>query len=115
GALRAARGRPRARALDAARRPRGGPGGLPARRPRRDPARGVPGVAAPRARGDGRASSTSPVASAALDGILPLDRRPYDCFVSYAGEDAAAARAIVDWLGRAGLRVWFDQSRMGGG
>lgn len=36
-------------------------------------------------------------------------------FLSYASEDAAAARRIAEALGRAGLVVWFDQSELRGG
>jgi TolB-like protein len=36
-------------------------------------------------------------------------------FLSYASQDAAAARAIGDSLRAAGLEVWFDQSELRGG
>jgi TolB-like protein len=36
-------------------------------------------------------------------------------FLSYASEDAGAARRIAEALGRAGLVVWFDQSELRGG
>jgi TolB-like protein len=36
-------------------------------------------------------------------------------FLSYASQDAAAARAIGDALRAAGLEVWFDQSQLRGG
>jgi TolB-like protein/Flp pilus assembly protein TadD len=36
-------------------------------------------------------------------------------FVSYASEDAAAARRICDSLRAAGIEVWFDQSELRGG
>jgi len=36
-------------------------------------------------------------------------------FVSYASQDAAAAKRICDALGAAGLEVWFDRSELRGG
>jgi hypothetical protein len=36
-------------------------------------------------------------------------------FLSYASQDAAAARRIGDALREAGLDVWFDQSELRGG
>src|SRR5690242_17498521 len=36
-------------------------------------------------------------------------------FLSYAREDAAAARRIFDALGSQGIEVWFDQSELRGG
>jgi TolB-like protein/tetratricopeptide (TPR) repeat protein len=36
-------------------------------------------------------------------------------FLSYASQDAGAARRIFDALGSAGLEVWFDQSELRGG
>ena len=36
-------------------------------------------------------------------------------FLSYASQDAAAARAVGDALRAAGLEVWFDQSELRGG
>jgi pimeloyl-ACP methyl ester carboxylesterase len=36
-------------------------------------------------------------------------------FLSYASEDAAAARRICETLRETGLRVWFDQSELRGG
>ncbi len=36
-------------------------------------------------------------------------------FLSYAREDAEAARRIADALRAAGVEVWFDQSELGGG
>jgi hypothetical protein len=36
-------------------------------------------------------------------------------FVSYASEDAAAARRICEALRGAGIEVWFDQSELRGG
>lgn len=36
-------------------------------------------------------------------------------FLSYASQDADAARRIGDALGEAGLEVWFDQSKLRGG
>ena len=36
-------------------------------------------------------------------------------FLSYASEDAEAARRICDALRSAGIEVWFDQSELRGG
>src|SRR5262249_18587328 len=36
-------------------------------------------------------------------------------FLSYASEDAEAARKICDALRAAGIEVWFDQSELRGG
>ena len=36
-------------------------------------------------------------------------------FLSYASQDAAAAKRIVDALRAAGVEVWFDQSELRGG
>ena len=36
-------------------------------------------------------------------------------FLSYASQDADAARRICDALREAGLEVWFDQSELRGG
>ena len=36
-------------------------------------------------------------------------------FLSYASQDAEAARRICDSLRAAGLEVWFDQSELRGG
>ena len=36
-------------------------------------------------------------------------------FLSYASQDADAARRICDTLGAAGVEVWFDQSELRGG
>ena len=36
-------------------------------------------------------------------------------FLSYASQDAAAARRICDALRASGLEVWFDQSELRGG
>lgn len=36
-------------------------------------------------------------------------------FLSYASQDAQAARHICDALGSAGIEVWFDQSELRGG
>src|SRR5271170_3707554 len=36
-------------------------------------------------------------------------------FLSYATQDAAAARRICDALRAAGVQVWFDQSELRGG
>ncbi len=36
-------------------------------------------------------------------------------FLSYASQDAAAAKCICEALQSAGLEVWFDQSELRGG
>jgi hypothetical protein len=36
-------------------------------------------------------------------------------FLSYASEDAEAAKRICDSMGAAGIEVWFDQSELVGG
>jgi TIR domain len=36
-------------------------------------------------------------------------------FLSYASQDAEAARRIADTLRSAGVEVWFDQSELRGG
>jgi hypothetical protein len=36
-------------------------------------------------------------------------------FLSYASQDAAAAKRICDALRAAGVEVWFDQSELRGG
>ena len=36
-------------------------------------------------------------------------------FLSYASQDAEAAKRICDWLRAAGIEVWFDQSELRGG
>ena len=36
-------------------------------------------------------------------------------FLSYASQDAEAARSIADALQAAGVEVWFDQSELRGG
>jgi TolB-like protein len=46
---------------------------------------------------------------------LPTSAPSLPIFLSYASEDAAAARRIAEVLGRAGLVVWFDQSELRGG
>ena len=35
-------------------------------------------------------------------------------FLSYASQDAEAARRIADTLRAAGVEVWFDRSKLGG-
>jgi TolB-like protein/cytochrome c-type biogenesis protein CcmH/NrfG len=40
---------------------------------------------------------------------------PHAVFLSYASQDAAAARRICDALRAAGVEVWFDQSELVGG
>ena len=44
-----------------------------------------------------------------------LEKRDNHCFISYASEDGALAQRIANWLGEAGLRIWFDQVRLGAG
>jgi hypothetical protein len=36
-----------------------------------------------------------------------LEKRDNNCFISYASEDGALAQRIANWLGEAGLRIWF--------
>ena len=40
---------------------------------------------------------------------------PKAVFLSYASQDAEAARRICDALRAAGIEVWFDQSELRGG
>jgi TIR domain len=40
---------------------------------------------------------------------------PQAVFLSYASQDAQAARHICDALRSAGVEVWFDQSELRGG
>ena len=44
-----------------------------------------------------------------------LEKRDNHCFISYASEDGALAQRIANWLCEAGLRIWFDQVRLGAG
>src|SRR4029077_4762803 len=44
-----------------------------------------------------------------------FEKRDNHCFISYASEDGALAQRIANWLGEAGLRIWFDQDRLGAG
>ena len=44
-----------------------------------------------------------------------LEKRDNNRFISYASEDGALAQRIANWLGEAGLRIWFDQTRLGAG
>jgi TIR domain len=44
-----------------------------------------------------------------------LTAPPGAVFLSYASEDAEAARRICDALRAAGIEVWFDQSELRGG
>jgi hypothetical protein len=41
--------------------------------------------------------------------------RPNHCFISYASEDLSVATMVAEWLTLAGLRVWFDQTRLNTG
>ena len=41
--------------------------------------------------------------------------QPQAVFLSYASQDAEAARRIADALRAAGVEVWFDQSELVGG
>ena len=44
---------------------------------------------------------------------LPYNKRPNDVFVSYSHEDAAFVETLVRWLREtAGLRLWWDASRL---
>jgi hypothetical protein len=43
-----------------------------------------------------------------------LEKRENHCFISYAS-DGALAQRIAEWLGEAGLRIWFDQVQLGAG
>jgi hypothetical protein len=43
---------------------------------------------------------------------IPIDRRPYDVFLSHAHSDAEFAATINRWLSAAGFRVWFDARAM---
>jgi Tfp pilus assembly protein PilF len=45
----------------------------------------------------------------------PGSHPPRAVFLSYASQDAAAARRICDALREAGVEVWFDQSELRGG
>lgn len=47
-------------------------------------------------------------------GIQPEPRRP-SVFISYASEDRVASRALRDTLIAAGVDVWYDESKLGGG
>jgi hypothetical protein len=40
---------------------------------------------------------------------------PHAVFLSYASQDAEAARRICEALRAAGVEVWFDQSELRGG
>src|ERR1700757_5176348 len=44
-----------------------------------------------------------------------MSASPKAVFLSYASQDAEAARRICDALRAAGLEVWFDQSELRGG
>jgi len=46
---------------------------------------------------------------------IAVHRRPFDLFISHAHTDGAIVRTLVDWLGAAGLSVWFDDRQMPGG
>lgn len=44
---------------------------------------------------------------------VPFQKRPHDVFVSYSHEDADAVKHLVEWLkDDAGLKVWWDKSRL---
>src|SRR5215471_2287547 len=44
---------------------------------------------------------------------LPYNKRPNDVFVSYSHADSALVEPLVRWLrDMAGLRVWWDTSRL---
>ena len=44
-----------------------------------------------------------------------MSTSPEAVFLSYASQDAEAARSICDALQAVGLDVWFDQSELRGG
>jgi hypothetical protein len=48
------------------------------------------------------------------EGQHPESRRP-SVFISYASEDRVASRALRDTLIAAGVEVWYDESKLGGG
>ena len=45
----------------------------------------------------------------------PMNASHKAIFLSYASQDAQAARCICDALRTSGLEVWFDQSELRGG
>ena len=47
--------------------------------------------------------------------IRPVTEPSHAVFLSYASQDAEAARRIADTLRAAGIEVWFDQSELRGG
>jgi TolB-like protein/Tfp pilus assembly protein PilF len=47
--------------------------------------------------------------------ILPVTEASHAVFLSYASQDAEAARKICEALRSAGIEVWFDQSELRGG
>jgi tetratricopeptide (TPR) repeat protein len=51
----------------------------------------------------------------ALPDRMPMSDSPKAVFLSYASQDADAARRICEVLRAAGLEVWFDQSELRGG
>ncbi len=46
---------------------------------------------------------------------LPLNRRDYDIFLSYAHSDRSFVEQIYQWLQQAGLEVWWDDRDMSAG
>jgi hypothetical protein len=42
----------------------------------------------------------------------PFNKRPCDLFVSYSHADAEQVRPIVNWLQKAGLKVWWDSRNL---
>ncbi len=66
------------------------------------------------------ASSGTPLECNAVSGfakfLLPMSESGgKSVFLSYASQDATAARRICDALRAAGVEVWFDQSELRGG
>jgi hypothetical protein len=49
--------------------------------------------------------------------MIPRDfeKRPYDCFLSYASEDGPIATRVFDFLTGSGMKVFFDRKRFAAG
>src|SRR6202007_2532270 len=55
-------------------------------------------------------------ASGDPSGVVPVTTEPsHAVFLSYASQDAEAAKRICEALRAAGIEVWFDQSELRGG